>query len=131
MAPRECEDRSSCRCRGGGIRGFIQARLLFELAQKPAYGYELMEALGDDAQELAPDPGGLYRTLRCMEEEGLVRSSWDLPSSGPARRTYELTEAGQEMLEEWAVVLRRTRQRLDSFLDTYQGFTQRRSYEHV
>src|SRR5512133_949850 len=109
MVPKECEDSTQCRCRGGGVRGFIQARILLVLQGKPAYGYELMEALGEES-DLAPDPGGLYRTLRCMEEEGLVHSNWDVSSSGPARRTYQLTEAGCEALEAWAVTLRRTRQ---------------------
>ena len=66
-----------------------------------------------------------------MEEEGLVRSNWDVSSSGPARRIYQLTGAGCEALEAWAVTLRRTRQWLDTFLDTYQTQTQQRSYEHV
>jgi DNA-binding PadR family transcriptional regulator len=109
------------------VRGFIQARILLELNQKPAYGYELMEALGEDA-DLAPDPGGLYRALRCMEEEGLVQSTWDVSSSGPARRIYQLTGLGSDTLEAWAVTLRRTRQWLDDFLENYETHTQQRSY---
>ena len=130
MVPKGCEDQSQCRCRGGGVRGFIQARILLELFDKPAYGYELMEALGEET-ELAPDPGGLYRTLRCMEEEGLVHSTWDVSSSGPARRIYQLTEAGCDTLEAWSATLRRTRQWLDQFLDSYETHIQQRSYEHV
>ncbi|MCX7843931.1 MAG: helix-turn-helix transcriptional regulator [Candidatus Bipolaricaulota bacterium] len=68
-------------------------------------------------QEL--DPGALYRALRSMEEEGLVRSFWDTSGSGPARRVYALTDAGWDYPRAWAVFLRRLREELDRFLDIY------------
>lgn len=109
-----------CRCRGGRVRGFIQPRLLLQLSNKPAHGYELMEVLGAEDDLSAPDPGTLYRTLRQFEEEGLVRSTWDTGGAGPARRVYELTERGLEYLHAWAVNIRRTRERLDRFLAEYE-----------
>ena len=109
-----------CHCRGGRIRGFVQPRLLLQLTQKPAHGYELMEALGAAADDPAPDPGTLYRTLRGLEEDGLVRSTWETGDSGPARRVYELTEQGIEYLHAWAASIRATRARLDRFLAEYE-----------
>lgn len=108
-----------CRCRGGRMRGTVQPRLLLQLARKPAHGYELMEALsaGDDP---APDPGTLYRTLRGLEEDGLVRSAWETGDSGPARRVYELTDQGIEFLHAWAASIRATRAQLDRFLAAYE-----------
>ncbi|MCL4561671.1 MAG: helix-turn-helix transcriptional regulator [Chloroflexi bacterium] len=130
MTPRY-DDPPGCRCHGGGVRGFIQARILLELYKKPAYGYELMEALGQAMGDTTPDPGGLYRTLRIFEEERLVRSFWDTAAGGPARRIYELTGEGVETLNGWAGILRRTRGWLDDFLGDYEKTTQQRSYEHV
>ncbi len=113
------EAAEGCRCRGGRMRGFVQPRLLLQLAQKPAHGYELLEALGaSDAP--APDPGTLYRTLRALEEDGLVRSAWETGDSGPARRVYELTEQGVEFLHAWAANIRATRAQLDRFLTAYE-----------
>jgi DNA-binding PadR family transcriptional regulator len=66
------------------------------------------------------DPGFLYRTLRAMEEEGLVRSSWDTSGSGPARRVYTLTDEGRAVLRAWAAHIRRLREKLDQFLSTYK-----------
>lgn len=114
------EAREGCRCHGGRVRGFIQPRLLLELSKKATYGYELMEILGAEDDHSPPDPGTLYRTLRQLEEEGLVRSTWDTSGSGPARRVYELTEQGVECLHAWAVNIRRTRKRLDHFLAEYE-----------
>jgi PadR family transcriptional regulator PadR len=109
-----------CRCQGGRMRGFVQPRLLLQLIKKPAHGYELMEALSAEADDGAPDPGTLYRTLRSLEEDGLVRSAWETGESGPARRVYELTDQGIEYLHAWAVSLRGTRAQLDRFLAEYE-----------
>ena len=110
---------AGCRCQAGRMRGLVQPRLLLQLARKPAHGYELMEALDEGAEGQAPDPGTLYRTLRGLEEDGLVRSTWDTEGAGPARRVYELTEQGIEFLHAWAVSIRGTRAQLDRFLTGY------------
>lgn len=110
---------SGCRCMGGRLRGMIQPRLLLSLAQKNSHGYELMEILGQEGD--SPDPGSLYRTLRSLEEDGLVCSSWDTSNAGPARRVYELTDLGLDYLHTWVVDIRKTRQRLHDFLAEYQN----------
>lgn len=40
----------------------------------------------------------LYRTLRCMEERGIVDSYWADPVSGPRRRMYNMNSAGHQRL---------------------------------
>ena len=110
-----------CRCRGGLLRGFVQPRLLLELARQPAHGYELLENLDKDDKMVAADSGNVYRMLRSLEDEGLVRSSWDTSGSGPARRVYELTEEGHASLDAWADNLKQARQRIDHFLREYEG----------
>jgi len=109
-----------CRCQGSRMRGFVQPRLLLQLRKKPAHGYELMEALSAAADDPAPDPGTLYRTLRALEEDELVCSTWDTEGAGPARRVYELTDQGIEFLHAWAASIRGTRAQLDRFLTEYE-----------
>ena len=65
--------------------------------------------------EVDTDVGGLYRTLRRMEEEGSVVSRWCEDGSGPRRREYELTVQGVELAEQWIDALR-SRERLDGLL---------------
>ncbi|MBM4430835.1 MAG: PadR family transcriptional regulator [Chloroflexi bacterium] len=120
---RQGESRSCCPP-GGRVRGFIQPWLLLLLAQKPTHGYELMERLGQDEEAPGADPGLLYRTLRQLEQDGLVRSTWDTEGRGPARRVYEISDEGVEYLHTWAVNIRRTRERLDRFLAEYQTYFQ-------
>ena len=66
------------------------------------------------------DVGNLYRVLRALEEQGLVASEWDETVPGPAKRTYELTDAGAAALERWATALTETRNRIDHFLQRYE-----------
>jgi PadR family transcriptional regulator, regulatory protein PadR len=121
-----------CHCRDNAIRGYALPRILLHLAQKPSYGYELMEVLNCGEPMIGPDPGGLYRLLRSMEEDGLVESSWDTRGSGAARRVYQITEQGIDHLQAWTVSMRNTRQWLDHFLaecETY--FSQEREQKDV
>lgn len=113
------QSEGGCRCHTGRMRGLVQPRLLLQLARKSAHGYELMDALDEGTDGQAPDPGTLYRTLRGLEEDALVRSTWDTEGAGPARRVYELTDQGIEFLHAWAVSIRATRAQLDRFLTGY------------
>lgn len=78
-------------------RNYLRPCLLLLLAEGTSHGYELLEQIGALGMDRV-DPGGLYRCLRAMDEEGLVRSAWEPSTSGPARRTYELTDEGREWL---------------------------------
>ena len=82
-------------------RNFLRPCLLLLVAEGTSHGYDLLD--GVRALGLGRvDPGGLYRCLRAMDEEGLVRSSWEPSSRGPARRTYQLTDEGQDWLHAMA-----------------------------
>ena len=117
-----------CQCHGGMLRGFIQPRLLFQLAKQSSHGYELMDTLNQTGDLTSGDPGNVYRILRGLEDEALVRSSWDTSGAGPARRVYEITEDGIEYLDAWVINLRETRQKLDDFLADYENlFSTKRS----
>jgi PadR family transcriptional regulator, regulatory protein PadR len=97
----------------------LEACLLLSLAERPAYGYQLKRSLAELDLDV-PDLGRIYRTLRSMEERGLVESRWDTGGSGPARRTYELTAAGGDQLQAQAAAVRRSRRALTRFLGRYE-----------
>jgi poly-beta-hydroxybutyrate-responsive repressor len=99
-------------------RNWLQPFLLLALQQWQSHGYELMHRLTLFGFE-ALDPGSVYRTLRQLERDGLVRSDWDMPSHGPARRTYTLTDAGTAYLDAWAAALAGYRSMLDGFFGLY------------
>jgi PadR family transcriptional regulator PadR len=90
------------------------------LRERPMHGYELLEQLPPLVGEDRVDIGNLYRALRALEEDGIVRSQWrpDLP--GPAKRTYELTDGGARLLDGWANALRENQALVAEFLESYE-----------
>lgn len=85
------------------------------------HGYELIEHLPEIAgSETRVDVGNLYRVLRALEEEGIVASEWSADLPGPAKRTYELTDAGRRLLDRWAEALQDAKGVLSGFLERYE-----------
>ncbi len=105
---------------GGLPRNFVRPCLLLLIAEAPAHGYDLLEKLAELGL-VRIDPGGLYRALRAMEQEGLVRSWWEPSETGPDRRTYNLTAEGLDWLHAWAGSLREMKRLLGIFLARYEG----------
>jgi poly-beta-hydroxybutyrate-responsive repressor len=92
--------------------------ILLLLRQWNSYGYELMEKMSDFGVE-AINPGAFYRTLRQMEKDGIVSSSWSTSEAGPARRMYSITEAGETYLKFWAESLDQYQKIMSRFFRLY------------
>ena len=93
----------ACTCAMGNVSRFIEPVVLRILKErKKSYGYEIAECLPRYALTDAIIEGAaLYRTLRTLEANGYVTSTWD-DGDGPARRNYSLTRAGHTHLRDWA-----------------------------
>ena len=102
------------------VERFVEPAVLLLLEEQPAHGYELLDHLPDILEGERVDLGNLYRILRSLEEEGLVRSEWQSDAPGPARRSYELTETGSRLLGTWAEALRSTHRVIGAFLERYE-----------
>ena len=102
------------------VEWFIEPSLLLLLRERPVHGYELIERLPELGLEGRVDIGNLYRLLRALEDEGLVRSQWNADLPGPAKRTYELTAEGRRLLDRWAEALGRAQETISSFLERYE-----------
>lgn len=102
-------------------RNFLRPCLLLLLRDRPAHGYDLVERLEPFGFTGAAgaEPGAVYRALRALEGSGYVRSAWSPSESGPARRTYSITAAGELLLAEWVVALEASRRSIDAFIDRY------------
>jgi PadR family transcriptional regulator PadR len=106
------------------LRHFVEPCLLLLLRERPDHGYELVERLR--MLGLAEgDSAGIYRTLRSLEQRGMVRSVWRSSAAGPARRTYSLTAEGLSTLDVLTAEVRDTRRTLDAYLDRYSRFDRR------
>lgn len=107
-------------------KNFLRPCILLLLRERGGHGYDLLERLGALGFE-RDDPGGLYRALRALETDGLVRSAWERSELGPDRRTYELTRAGMEELHAAAAALVATEEVLRTFLSRYGEFASLRA----
>jgi DNA-binding PadR family transcriptional regulator len=82
----------------------VRNAILGLLAQRPRHGYELraaFEALigGEDIWDVKP--AQVYTTLARLEESGLVCQESVEQDSGPEKRIYALTPAGEQELAAW------------------------------
>ncbi len=115
------------------LRRFLEPCVLLLLHKADSHGYELTEAIkafGFDERNPV-DSSLVYRTLRWLEENGMVESAWDTDASaGPARRVYRLNAAGDRYLGTWMADLRATVGFLRAFLDEYDRHMAEASGEH-
>jgi len=90
------------------LKGRVFAILLL-LAEAPRHGYAIMRELqASGAEPLPPGPATLYRTLRDMQEDGLITSRQGAleDSGGPPRRYYALSGFGRRVAAAEAARLR-------------------------
>ncbi len=99
---------------------FMQPSILMGLYAKPSYGYELIQNIQrfGFVEGLAP-PGMIYRHLRQMEEDGLVSSQWETVGVGPAKRIYQLTDDGKQMLGIWIEYIEQQVRNLNELIRQY------------
>lgn len=77
---------------------FSGAAILQAVAQDYQYGFDIMDVTGLPS-------GTVYPALRRLEQAGMVVSKWENEDAAkkeqrPARKYYELTKDGHEMLAE-------------------------------
>ena len=102
-------------------RNWLVPVTLLTLRDCTTYGYKLMEQTAKFGFE-AMNPGTYYRTLRHMEKDGLCESEWDTQNgSGPPRRMYSITDAGEAYLQFWVDALEQYRRNMDAFFSLYTG----------
>lgn len=95
----------------GSKRGVLRACLLILLDERAGHGYDLLtrlEALGYNRN----NPGRIYRALRWLEAAGYVVPNWETNGVGPARRVYDVSVPGRQVLGVAAASLR---EQLDTF----------------
>jgi PadR family transcriptional regulator PadR len=102
------------------LERFTEPAVLLLLRDAPAHGYELLEQLPELMPGERIDMGNLYRILRSLEREGLVSSTWDELSPGPAKRVYAITESGRTVLDQWVRAFQKAQQQIEAFVNRYE-----------
>jgi PadR family transcriptional regulator PadR len=95
------------------------AWILLLLGRRAMHGYALIREM--EANGIGIDAPSMYRTLRKLEDDGWVLSSWAESEIGPRRRAYRVTPAGRRGLPEIAAKIAASRDAHDRFLEGYES----------
>lgn len=111
-------DKQKCACRGDFLDKFLQPAVLAALYDAPMHGFSLIKTLTEGSLILGGelDPTGLYRTLKRMEQAGLLASYYEEGSPTQTRRVYQITQQGRECLTTWGSTLAAYRNCLDALI---------------
>lgn len=118
-------DYRQCPCSGKTLARLVQPAVMAALAEQPLHGYLVVQRLAAMRMFVGqkPDPTGVYRLLKAMEQEGYVESAWELAESGPAKRRFALTKAGRTCLGRWAQTLEEYATSIEDLLATIRKRT--------
>jgi PadR family transcriptional regulator PadR len=81
------------------LKGVLSPLLLWLLAERESYGYELVQRLREIGLAGITD-GTVYPALARLEREGRVSTRLVASRSGPARKYYRPTDSGYAALTE-------------------------------
>ena len=77
-------------------RGDVRSAVLMLLTEQPMHGYEIIQQIGErSGGAWQPSPGSVYPALQMLEDQGLIQAE-----EAEGRRTYTLTDAGRDHVEQ-------------------------------
>ena len=80
-------------------KGVLELCILNIIGHRRIYGYDIVRQLRD-IEALVVREGTIYPILSRLKRDGLARTSLEESPEGPARKYYELTRRGQQLLDE-------------------------------
>jgi PadR family transcriptional regulator PadR len=90
-------------------KGVLELCLLNIIGAGRVYGYDIVRQLRE-VDALVVREGTIYPILSRLKRDGLVRTSIEESPAGPARKYYELTRRGEQLLNDmngyWDVLTR-------------------------
>ena len=98
-------------------RGDLKFVILRLVSDKPMHGYEVMQALEEEAGGCyKASPGSVYPTLQMLEDEGYVRCREE-----EGKKVYEITDEGRKYLDDHGDLVDEIFARIGSFADRFLG----------
>lgn len=97
-------------------RGLLEYCVLALLRHGEEYGFEIVRRLSE-LDGLVTSEGTIYPLLSRLRRDGLVSTVWRESPSGPPRRYYQLTSAGQRALTAFRSDWTRVRGAVDALME--------------
>ncbi len=82
------------------LKGTLDMCLLATIAQRPCYGYELVQQLAQQGLDLVSE-GSIYPLLSRLQRLAYIEGYLVTSRDGPPRKYYRLLPAGAKQLEQW------------------------------
>jgi len=82
------------------LKGTLDMCLLATIAQRPCYGYEMVQQLAQQGLDLVSE-GSIYPLLSRLQHHGYIEGYLVASRDGPQRKYYRLLPAGAKKLERW------------------------------
>ncbi|GHO48187.1 PadR family transcriptional regulator [Ktedonospora formicarum] len=82
------------------LKGTLDMCLLATIAQRPCYGYEMVQRLAQQGLSLVSE-GSIYPLLSRLQQRGYLEGYLVPSTDGPPRKYYRLLPKGAEQLAEW------------------------------
>ena len=80
-------------------KGLLELCILNVVGRQRVYGYDIVKQLRN-LDALVVREGTIYPILSRLKRDGLVKTSLEESPEGPARKYYELTRRGEQLLAE-------------------------------
>jgi PadR family transcriptional regulator PadR len=97
-------------------KGLVELCVLAALHEGEAYGYEILQRLGE-VESLAVSESTVYPILARLAADGMVKVRVSPSPAGPPRRYYRLTALGKARLREMAAYWRDTQDAMDKLIE--------------
>jgi PadR family transcriptional regulator PadR len=97
------------------LKGTLDMCLLATIAQRPCYGYEMVQQLAQKGLSLVSE-GSIYPLLSRLQHHGYIEGYLVASRDGPQRKYYRLLPAGVKQLEQWQIEWERFAQAVDHIL---------------
>ncbi|MCD8509366.1 MAG: PadR family transcriptional regulator [Bacillus sp. (in: Bacteria)] len=91
-------------------KGVFELAILLLVRKKAMYGYELTHRLNQVPMFTLAE-GSIYPILKRMVNKNWIESYWQDSEEGPRRKYYQITQEGQEVVQ----------QRMNDYKDLYQA----------
>jgi PadR family transcriptional regulator, regulatory protein PadR len=82
------------------LKGTLDMCLLATIAQRPCYGYEMVQQLAQQGLDLVSE-GSIYPLLSRLQHLGYIEGNLVASRDGPQRKYYRLRPEGVKQLERW------------------------------
>ncbi len=82
------------------LKGLLDMCVLALIAEEPTYGYALVERL-EEKGLVVQNEASVYLVLKRLDGKGRIEAHLEPSSTGPARKVYQATDAGRDVLLGW------------------------------